>query len=131
MSRAEQGLTNAELVDLLAQALGELSSAARPTVSQLMLDAVLERALINAGDAYPSLPRARIEAGRADFAALRAAAPGLKRGALTQAIEFTLTDFLAILGNLTAELLSEGLQSRLDAVSLMRKRGGPKGRETR
>ncbi len=69
-------------------------------------------------DAYPSLPRLTVESDSADFAALRAAAPRLKRGILAQGVEYIVTDFLAILGNLTGDMLSKGLHAKLAAVRL-------------
>ena len=123
--RAGEGLANDELVDLLEEALRVVRSAARPDVSEVMLAAVLDRVLVNTADAYPSLPRATSEAGVASFASLRTAAPRLERTILRQAIVFLLTDFRAILANLTIETLSKGLQSKLAAVRLKRKRHHP------
>lgn len=124
MSRAGKGLSNDELVELLELAVRAVWAGARPNVSEVTLAAVLDRALINAADAYPSLPRTTVDDGEADLAALRAAAPRLKRETVKQAIEYIVTDFLAILGNLTAETLSKGLHAKLAAVRAKRGRGG-------
>ncbi len=131
MRQAGEGLSSEELVELLDQALRAVWSVARPNISEATLAAVLDRALVNTADEYPGLPRVTIETDAADFSALRAAAPRLKRDELARAIEFLLTDFMAILGNLTAEIMTSSLQQKLSSVRLRRRGGDSGGRGNR
>lgn len=129
MSQAGPGLSNDELVDLLDQALRALWAVARPHISEVTLAAVLDRALVNVSDAFPSVPRLTVDADAANLAALRTAAPRLKRETLAQAVEYVLTDFLAILGNLTAEMFSKSLLAKLSGLRLKRRRANPGDRK--
>ena len=123
LAQAGKGLSNEQLVDLLEQALRALCSVARPNISETMLAAVLDRALVHAAEAHPSLPQVTVQPGAADFSALRAAAPRLTREMLLEAVEFVVADFLAILGNLTADILNKKLHSKLAGLRLKRGRG--------
>jgi hypothetical protein len=131
LAKAGKTLSNEQLVDLFEEALRGLCAAARPSVSEVTLTAVLDRALVNAADARQGLPLHRlvIVSGAADFAALRAAAPGLKRPDLLRLIAFIVTDFLAILGSLTGHMLNDDLHAKLSTVRLGGRRGGPKERK--
>lgn len=122
LERAEKDLTNEQLVDLLEQALERLSAAALESASEVTIAAVLDRSVVETVDAHRWLPPIPVSGASADLAAFRSAAPGLKRENVLQAARFLLTDFLAILGNLTAEVLTRGLHKELAQVRLNKPR---------
>lgn len=130
LERAEKGLANEQLVDLLEQALERLSAAALESASEVTIAAVLDRSIVETGDLHRWLPPIAVAGASADFSAFRAAAPGLKRESVLHVSAFLLSDFLAILGNLTAEVLTRGLHHELSQVRLNKprrpKNGGSK-----
>jgi len=128
LSKAEKGLDNEQLVDLLELTLTRVMDAARLPAGEITLAAVLDRVVGTAADAFQWLPRTVVTAGAADFSAFRAAAPRLQRQNVLRAVHFVLTDFLAILGNLTAEVLTPELHKQLDSVRLKKTRNNHRGK---
>jgi hypothetical protein len=82
------------------------------TLGEVMLTAIVERVLYTATEQYPVL--AAVEAGPAGlrFEALRARGEPRAED-VSAAVELVLVEFLTVLGNLTAQILTPALHAQL------------------
>lgn len=126
LARTAKGMDSDELLRLFEQAMGVLWARTVTTLGEVTLGAVAERVLYDATEQHPTLPTLRVESGR-----------GLVRGepreklvatpaASRAAIRFMLVEFLAVLGTMTAELLTPELHEELASVTL--RRSSPEGK---
>jgi hypothetical protein len=93
--------------------------ACRP-LGDVTLTAIVDRALATASEAFPALGTVRAEPRRRFFRDFRARALHLSRGELAEAIRFVLVEFLTVLGNLTAEILTPALHAELSRMALVK-----------
>lgn len=116
LKKAGRGLTSAQLADLVENAIAAIWVAARVSVNDVTLTAILDRTLVNAADAFPWLPELPLGENTVDASALRE--PGFPKARAVKAVEHVVTDFIAIIGNMTAETLSPILHEELRKVQL-------------
>ena len=128
LKKNERGLSNEQLVDLLELALSSLWESAALSVGEVTLAAVLDRTVVNACEMYKWLPNIVVSGGAADFSVLREAAPRLNRRNVLRAVHFILTDFQAILGNLTAETITPALNRQLANARFKKARRANRGK---
>jgi hypothetical protein len=120
---ASQGAALAcpELARLLARALSALWDRAHVTLGDVTLDAVFHRVWSTAVREHPVLaPFNRGSAGHLEIPDL----VGTRVEDLRPAVRFVLVECLAVIGRLTAEILTPGLQAALSTVRAARAPSG-------
>lgn len=103
------------LIDTLQAALSALWQRSRTTLGEVTLTAIVDRVLYNAAEQYPLLAPLKIDADGIQCAALRKAPPA-DRDEFLRAIRSILVEYLSVVGNLTAEILSADLHAELSNV---------------
>lgn len=88
------------------------------TLGDVTLGAVVDRVLFTAGKAHPALPPLTVDASGIRCEALRAVAEQVDPAELTALIRFVLVEFLEVLGDLTADILTPALHHELTVVNL-------------
>ena len=106
------GCSAEELMRACETAFAALWQRTHLTLGEVTLVAIVERVLHTAKEKYPLL--ASLEA---TTSGLRRESldtqPGVDRGEVAEAIRYVLTEFLTVLGNLTAEILTPALYAEL------------------
>ncbi len=107
-----------ELLRAFEAGFGALWQRAHLTLGDMTLVAIVDRVLRTAKEQYPVL--ASIEATPSGLCCQRLQTlqtlqtlPGIRHGDFADAIRFVLTEFLTVLGNLTAQILTPALQAEL------------------
>jgi hypothetical protein len=108
------------LLRLFEAALSALWARSTATLGEVTLTAIAERVLHNTSEAFPIFSSLKVEpTGGIPFRELRkrisASVPGSE---LMKGIRFVLVEFLTVLGNLTADILTPELHSELSNVVL-------------
>ena len=130
LERAAKGQPPQELLRLFDVALAALWARTTPTLGEVTLTAIAERVTHNAGEKFPFFATLKIDhTGGLGCDELRERITGSPRAPLLEAIRFVLVEFLTVLGNLTAEILTPELHAALGKVALPRGSAGRK--ETR
>jgi hypothetical protein len=104
------------LIEAFESALGALWRRASVTLGEVTLSAVLDRVLVAATGRFPLVGSLRMENGGPSADALRARGAEVDRNELEAAIRCVLTDFLTVLGSLTAEILTPLLHTELSKL---------------
>lgn len=117
------GLPAGRLLQAFEQGFAALWGRANRTLANVTLVAILERVLYVATEKYPFLCALKVEANGLCCQELQARAASLEHDQLTQAVRFVLVEFLTVLGNLTAEILTPVLHSEL--LKVVPGDGGP------
>jgi hypothetical protein len=105
-----------QLVQRFEVAFGAMWWRARQTLGDVTLIAIADRVLYSATEQYPMLSALTADADGLHCQALKERAAELPRDQLADGICLLLTEFLSVLGNLTAEILTPGLHSELAKV---------------
>jgi len=90
---------------------------ARVTLGDVTITAILDRVLYTAAERFPLLSSLEMDATGLRSDKFRQGAGGLQRDQLGEGIRFILVEFLKVLGNLTAEVLTPALHSELAKVA--------------
>jgi len=106
-STIEQSLARFE------QALSAVLSRANQTLGEVTLLAILDRVLYVAAEQFPLVAELEVEATRVSCRKLLLQTRELSPELLNAALRFVLVEFLTVLGNLTAEILSPALHAEL------------------
>jgi hypothetical protein len=106
------------LVALFERAIGAMWRRAQVTLGDVTLAAIVERVLYTASMRFPTLTGLEVETTGVRFEALRARIDKLDEHELVSGIQFTLVEFLTVLGHLTAEILTPALHAELSRVTL-------------
>jgi hypothetical protein len=106
-----------QLLALLDRALTAVWQRAQRTLGDVTLRAIMDRVLHTAADTHPVLSGLKLEAGGVRGGDL--AGRVQSREELTEAMRFLLVEFLTVLGNLTADILTPALHSELTAVTVV------------
>jgi hypothetical protein len=114
--RAASGRTPGEQLDLFARALAALWERSRPTLSDVTLTAIFDRALHTTRDAAPLLGRLTLSGDGVGCEGLRADTAA-SADELAAAARLLLSELLGLLGALTAELLTARLRAALAAIA--------------
>jgi hypothetical protein len=117
MERAAEGLPAARLVQLFERAFDALWRRAHVTLGEVTLGAIVDRVLYSASERHPILATLRLESTGLRCEELAEHAHGLPRAELAEGLRFVLTEFLTVLGNLTAEILTPALHAELSKVA--------------
>ena len=109
ISKSVVGLEQVDQARVLASAILEIENRVLLTLSSITWKAILERALSQSSEQHPLLLGIKVEAHGLSIAGLL---PSLQSEHTNQVIEsfrFFIIEILTIVGNLTAEVLSEPL----------------------
>ena len=117
MARAAKSGPPERLVDALERAFGAMWRRARVTLGDVTLAAILGRVLYTAAEKFPQLSSLEMDAAGLKSDKLRERAGSFNREQLAEGIRFILVEFLTVLGNLTAEVLTPALHSELAKVA--------------
>lgn len=119
LASAAKGLSAEELLRLLDAAFGALWQRTRTTLGEVTLTAIADRVLHNAAEAFPAFSALEVEpASGIRFGSLAAQCGEAPVAELRAGLRMVLVEFLTVLGNLTAELLTVELHSLLGGVTL-------------
>ena len=107
------------LLRLIEAALGALWARTQTTLGEVTLTAIAERVLHNTSEKFPLFSSLKVEpTGGIPFRDLRERITSADDSGLREAIRFVLVEFLTVLGNLTAEILTPELHSELTNFAL-------------
>lgn len=105
------------LLEAFAEAFGAVWRRARVPLGEVTLMAILDRVLHNAVERFPLLSPLEMDATGLQSDKLRERADSLHRDQLREGLRFVLVEFLTVLGNLTAEVLTPALHSELSKIA--------------
>jgi hypothetical protein len=121
LNRSAKGRSPEALLQLFETAVGALWARTTTTLGEVTLTAIAERVLYNASEKFPFFSSLLVEpAAGIQFRELRARITSVSAPELQAAVRFVLVEFLTVLGNLTAEILTPELHSELSHVALLR-----------
>jgi hypothetical protein len=106
-----------QLLDAFERAFGAIWRRAHVTLGDVTLMAILDRVLYTAAERYPLLSPLEVNQSGLRSDTFRQRAGGLRPGDLADVIRFILVEFLTVLGNLTAEVLTPALHAELTKVA--------------
>jgi hypothetical protein len=119
IKRSTKNLSPEVLLPLFESALAALWVRTMTTLGEVTLTAIAERVLHNASEKFPLLSSLEVEPTRGiHFRALRERIGSVNGSKLKDAIRFVLVEYLTVIGNLTAEILTPELHSELSKVAL-------------
>lgn len=110
--RAARG-TLVEIIQAFELAFAALWERSRVTLGEVTLTAIVDRVLHTASERYPVLAAIELTESGLRCESLVSAAAGLSEAELSVAVRFVLVEFLTVLGNLTAEILTVALHEEL------------------
>jgi hypothetical protein len=118
LKRSAKDVSPELLLTQFEAALRALWEPTKITLGEVTLTAIAERVLHNASEKYPFLSALEVEpSGGIQCRGLRERIGSVDRSELTNGIRFVLMEFLTVLGNLTAEILTPELHAELSKVA--------------
>lgn len=121
LERAAKDLPPVRLVQLFEAALGVLWARTEATLGVITLSAIGARVLYTAEQRLPFFSGLGVEPGGGiQCRTLVERLDALTDAQLREGVRFVLVEFLTVLGNLTADILTPELHTALSAVSLPR-----------
>ena len=118
LTRSAKNPSPEVLLQLLEAALGVLWGRTRITLGEVTLTAIAERVLHNASEKFPLLSSLKVEpTGGIQCGGLHERISSVPGPELREGIRYVLVEFLTVLGNLTAELLTLELRSELSRAA--------------
>jgi hypothetical protein len=133
--RATDACSQPQLIELLELALNRLYTSAGTLLGEVTLAAIVDRVLFKASERHSFLANVTLEASKISCKKLQALAEAPDEDALKDGLRFVMTEFLSVLGKLTAEILTPGFHDELSKLDkpaphahsdLSRPRGEPK-----
>ena len=111
-ARVARGRSVAALIQAFEAAFDALWQRSHLTLGEVTLSAIVERVLHTATEQFPILGSVEVGPSGLRCEGLRSQ-PGLTHDELSAAIRFVLVEFLTVLGNLTAQILTPALHTEL------------------
>lgn len=122
LGRAAKDRSPENLLQLFEAALLALWGLTRTTLGEVTLTAIAERVLYNASEKYPLFSSLKVKPNDGiECRELREKISSASDSELREGIRFVLVEFLTVLGNLTAEILTPELHAELSKVALREK----------
>jgi hypothetical protein len=106
-----------QVVEAFERAFGAIWRRAHVTLGEVTLMAILDRVLYTAAERHPLLSPLEVDSKGLRSDKLRQRAGDLRPDDLADGIRFILVEFLTVLGNLTAEVLTPALHAELAKVA--------------
>ena len=133
LKRSGKDLSAEELLRLAEAALGALWARIHVTLGEVTLAAIADRVLANTSEKFPLFAALKVEAtGGVHWRDLQKQTSDGNGTELEAGIRFLLVEFLTVLGNLTAEILTPELHAVLCDVELPKAvhagKGAPRSR---
>jgi hypothetical protein len=113
MKRVAVGQSSARLVQSFDDAFAGLWRRAHLTLGDVTLKAIVDRVLCNAAEEFPFLAGLTVDAAGLRCQELHGTAASVTRDELADGVRFVLVEFLTVLGNLTANILTPALHAEL------------------
>jgi hypothetical protein len=107
------GLSSTDVLAAWERAFGALWQRTQRTLGEVTLTAILDRVLRKAARRYPLLSSLQAVTSGVSCKELATQAAEVPRDDLMESLRYVLVEFLTILGNLTAGIMNEPLQSTL------------------
>jgi hypothetical protein len=128
VEHSTKGLSPELRLEVFEASLSALLDCARMTLGDVTLVAIMERVLYNATERFPFFSALKVEPNRGvDGQDLREQVTSLNASELMDGIRFVLVEFLTVIGNLTAEILTPELRVELSKVAVGKARLHEKG----
>ena len=119
LKRSGKGQSPEVLLRLFEAAFSALWARTETTLGEVTLTAIAERVLYNASEKLPFISCVKVEpTGGIECRELRERIGSVNASELITGIRCVLLEFLTVLGNLTAEILTPELHSELSNVAL-------------
>ena len=118
IAREGKGLSSEQLLQLCEKAMAALWKRTYLTLGDVTLTAIADRVLYSAAEKYPPFESLRVEKTGIDWHVLHERRPALRQSELEQGVRFILAEFMAVIGSLTAEILTPALHAELSNVTL-------------
>jgi len=131
IERGAKGLPPDRLLLAFEWAFAALWQRAHQTLGDVTLTAIVDRVIHVSAERYPVLSSLKLEAVGLRCGDLHHRASSLDGDQLVQGVRFVLVEFLTVLGNLTAEILTPALHAELskaDPQLAARPGGAPRGK---
>jgi len=129
LERVGKDLPAQPLLGAFEVAFSAIYRRALLTLGEVTLAAIADRVLFDASKKFPMFSQVTVDPAGVRFAALEAAAASTDRDALAAGFSDLLADLLAVLGNLTAEILTPELHEELARVGREAPQGKSKKRQ--
>jgi len=113
--RVAQGCPVEALIQAFEDTFAAMWQRTQLTLGEVTLTAIVERVLHTATEQYPFLAAVEVEPAGLQCQRLRSE-PALRVDQISAAIRFVLAEFLTVLGNLTAQILTPALHAVLSTV---------------
>jgi hypothetical protein len=117
IARTAKGLPPERLLDVFERGFAALWRRAHRTLGGITLMAIVDRVLYVAAEQHPALSALKVDATGIQVRELRARAADLDRVQIEEAVRFVMVEFLTLVGNLTAEILTPALHAELSKLS--------------
>jgi hypothetical protein len=117
MDRTGKGVPSELLVQAFEEAFGALWRRAHQTLGDVTLTAIVDRVLLSGAGRFPILSELKVEATGLRCEGLRENARDAPPSELEEAIQFVLVEFLTVLGDLTAHILTLALHAELSSIA--------------
>jgi len=121
---AAKGLSSGELLQLSEMAMAALWFRAYLTLGELTVVAITDRVLAASAENFPPFQALKASPKGIDWRELHNQCEGLTERELTAGVHFLISEFIGVVGNLTAEILKPALQAELLKVRLERPASG-------
>jgi hypothetical protein len=113
MARRAKSLPPERMIQAFEQGFGALWRRAHQTLGDVTLTAIVDRVLHNATQRYPILAALRLEPTGLQWQGARDVVASTQRDDVEHGVRFILVEFLTVLGNLTANILTPSLHAEL------------------
>ena len=119
LERSAKKLPAGALLGLFERAFAALWARTATTLGEVTLTAIADRVLYNAAEQFPLFAAVTVDAsGGIQCRELRARIGAVRPAELKDATRFVLVEFLTVLGNLTAGILTRELHAELASIEL-------------
>ncbi|HEX8953608.1 MAG TPA: hypothetical protein VF945_17245 [Polyangia bacterium] len=116
MERVTAGRSQRQLVELLELALNALYASARTTLGDVTLAAIVDRILFTAARRHAFLAKLTFEAPTISCKKLLEQLEPPDEASTKDGLRFVIAEFLTVLGNLTAEILTPTFHAELSKL---------------
>jgi hypothetical protein len=119
LERSAKKLSTEALLRLFEHAFAALWARTATTLGEVTLAAIADRVLYNAAEQFPLFASVTVDpSGGIQCRELRARIGAVRPAELKDATRFVLVEFLSVLGNLTAGILTRELHAELATIEL-------------